>query len=56
MSAAPENFSNGNLMRYRLDQIEKRVGRIEMMMLGILILFASVALKYLFTSAGLPLP
>jgi hypothetical protein len=49
-------LSNGKLTTYRLDQIEKRVGRIENILIGILGLMAMVTLTYVVTSVGLPAP
>jgi hypothetical protein len=49
-------LSNGALMAYRVDQIEKRVGRIENILLAILGVLAMATITYVFTAVGLPAP
>jgi hypothetical protein len=49
-------LTNGALMAYRVDQIEKRVGRIENILLAILGVLAMATITYVFTAVGLPAP
>lgn len=49
-------LTNGALVRYRLDQIEKRVARIENVLLAILGMLAIVTLTYVLQAVGLPRP
>ena len=49
-------LTNGALTTYRLNNIEKRVGRIENTLLAILIVLAMATVTYIFTAVGLPSP
>jgi hypothetical protein len=49
-------LTNGALTRYRLNAIEKRVGRIENTLLAILGILAMATITYVFTAIGLPAP
>lgn len=49
-------LSNGALTQYRLNQIEKRVGRIESILLAIAGLLAMVTVTFVLQAVGLPRP
>ena len=49
-------LTNGALMAYRMDQIERRVARIENILLAILCVLAMATITYIFTAVGLPAP